>query len=410
MLASILAVLLQATPVTSTLAFQNVPVALADSFTVEWRMTPAAAGCDCITYLAPTTATQPSQAAILIRFWITGVIEARNGTVYAATTPLAYVGGTTYLVRVAVHVPSRRYTVTVTPPFGTPTVIAADYAFRESAATGPLTHWGVWAERQSHVTSGFRVVPRVAPPPPPPPVASVALSPLAASLDRGQTIQFTADVRDATGRALEYPVTWTSTNLTVLGVSANGAVTGVGVGTAAIRATSDGVSGTASVTVTEPVAPPPPPPPPPAVASMIVLQPFSDNRFVGDTIVYQAAAFWPAGGIRPCAIAFETYVPAVGTLVRTVRDSAMGLAATWYHATAVGRDSIRARCGDGERTANLGITVRPPPPPRQLGVANTMVELFCPLPASGEKRCGPFPVIGPDGSVVAHITALLTVP
>src|SRR5882762_2995554 len=88
------------------------------------------------------------------------------------------------------------------------------------------------------------------------PVASVTLSPAAASLTVGATTQLTATPKDANGTALSgRVVTWATSNAAVATVSASGSVTGVATGSATITATSDGQSGTAAMTVTNvPVA------------------------------------------------------------------------------------------------------------------------------------------------------------
>ena len=85
------------------------------------------------------------------------------------------------------------------------------------------------------------------------PVASVSVSPATPSVTVGQTVQLTATAYDAnnnvlTGRA----VTWSSSNTGIATVSSSGVVTGVAAGSATITATSEGKSGTASVTVTPP--------------------------------------------------------------------------------------------------------------------------------------------------------------
>ncbi|MEO6529225.1 MAG: Ig-like domain-containing protein [Gemmatimonadaceae bacterium] len=82
------------------------------------------------------------------------------------------------------------------------------------------------------------------------PVKSVSVAPQAPTVAIGSTTQLTPTVIDAndvvvTGR----PVTWASSNTAIATVSGVGLVTGVGVGTAIITATSEGRSGTTTVTV-----------------------------------------------------------------------------------------------------------------------------------------------------------------
>ncbi len=82
------------------------------------------------------------------------------------------------------------------------------------------------------------------------PVASVTVTPAAASVVMTHTLQLAATLRDADSNALVgRPVTWTSGNPKVATVSATGLVTGVAADTATIVAASGGIRGTAAVTV-----------------------------------------------------------------------------------------------------------------------------------------------------------------
>ena len=88
-------------------------------------------------------------------------------------------------------------------------------------------------------------------PPPPPAVASVAVTPSSATLIAGATTQLTATPRDAQGNPLTgRTVTWTSSLESVATVSTAGLVFAVTPGSAQIRATSEGITGEATVTAT----------------------------------------------------------------------------------------------------------------------------------------------------------------
>jgi acid phosphatase type 7 len=87
-------------------------------------------------------------------------------------------------------------------------------------------------------------------------VKSVVVSPSSASIVVGATRALSATVSPGGTGAT---VAWTSTNNAVATVSTSGVVTGVAAGTATVRATAGGVTGSSAITVTEP--PPPPPPP-----------------------------------------------------------------------------------------------------------------------------------------------------
>ncbi len=85
----------------------------------------------------------------------------------------------------------------------------------------------------------------------PPPVATVAVSLGSASIAAGLTTGATATVRDAAGTALTgRTVTWSSSDQAVATFDVAGTVTALGPGTATITATSEGRSGTATLTVT----------------------------------------------------------------------------------------------------------------------------------------------------------------
>src|SRR5205814_151323 len=88
------------------------------------------------------------------------------------------------------------------------------------------------------------------------PVATVDVTPPSASVQAGQTVQLAATPKDANGAPLSgRTVTWSSSNTAVATVSNSGLVSGVTAGSATITATSEGKSGTSSVTVTNvPVA------------------------------------------------------------------------------------------------------------------------------------------------------------
>jgi hypothetical protein len=82
-------------------------------------------------------------------------------------------------------------------------------------------------------------------------VATVEVSPASATIEEAGTQQFTATLRNAAGATISGPVTWSSSNAGVATVSSSGLVTGVAEGSAVITATSQGVSGSASISVEE---------------------------------------------------------------------------------------------------------------------------------------------------------------
>ena len=86
--------------------------------------------------------------------------------------------------------------------------------------------------------------------PAPPVVTTVAVSPGDTAAPIGGTIQLTAVVRDANGdRMAGVPVAWSSSDGAVATVASDGTVTGRGLGTATIKATADGHSGSSRLVV-----------------------------------------------------------------------------------------------------------------------------------------------------------------
>ncbi len=106
------------------------------------------------------------------------------------------------------------------------------------------------------------------------PVASVTVTPASASLLQGQTVQLTATPRDANGNPLTGRViTWQSSNSAIASVNGSGLVSGVAAGgPVTMTATSEGQSGTASVTVT--VAP----------VAAVTVTPSSGTVAIGQTV------------------------------------------------------------------------------------------------------------------------------
>ena len=98
--------------------------------------------------------------------------------------------------------------------------------------------------------------PPTPPAPPPTPVAtSIAVTPASHTLSAiGATVQLSATVRDQNNNPMSgQTVNWNSSNTAVATVSGSGLVTAVSNGTAQITARSGNASGTANITVAEPV-------------------------------------------------------------------------------------------------------------------------------------------------------------
>jgi uncharacterized protein YjdB len=119
------------------------------------------------------------------------------------------------------------------------------------------------------------------------PVATVTVAPATATVLVTQTKQFTATTKDAQGNTLTGRlVTWASSNTNVATVDATGLATAKTLGTATITATSEGKSGTATLTVN-----------PVPVFSVSITPPTPDTVFLLYTTQLTAVTKDSIGGI-----------------------------------------------------------------------------------------------------------------
>jgi len=171
------------------------------------------------------------------------------------------------------------------------------------------------------------------------PVASVSVSPASATILLGQTAQLTATPKDANGSALTgRVVTWASSAPGVASVSASGLVTGVAAGSATLTATSEGKSGTASITVTiVPVA-------------AVAVTPAAPNIRVGGTVQLTATATDSAGNVLTGrVVTWASSAPGVASV------NGSGLVT----GVAAGTAMLTATSGGKSGTATVTVTIAP---------------------------------------------------
>ncbi len=155
-------------------------------------------------------------------------------------------------------------------------------------------------------------------------VGSVSVQPSTVSVVERVSSQLSAVVRDVTGAIVTgRVVAWTSSDNAIATVSPSGLVTGVKAGSATITATSEGVSGTAVITVT--LAP---------VASVVITPP-APSVTVGGTISL-VPTLTDIGGtsLTGRTIAWTSSTPAVATVSSTGVVTAVGPGTSPFNATS----------------------------------------------------------------------------
>ena len=237
---------------TSAAAWSNIAFPTqGGSFTVRFDATPSAGAVDGVAGLAPGTVAGYTELAAIVRFNNTGTIDARNGAAYAALKSIPYGAGLRYRFRLAVDVPGRAYSAYVTAPGGAEETIGTGYAFRtEQSAPASLADLASYTSGGTVALCDLGVTASA----PPAPVGSVTVTPGAAGLAAGDTVRLTAAVKDGAGNLLTgRAVTWSTSSAGVANVSTTGLVTGVAASTATVSATSEGKTGSATVSVTAPL-------------------------------------------------------------------------------------------------------------------------------------------------------------
>src|SRR3989475_653412 len=138
---------LAVTCVTSAGSWQNVAFAAqSGAFVAEFDATPNNAAMDGVMGLSNGPAAAYSSLAAIVRFNASGMIDAINGGVYAASAAIPYSAGTTYHFRFVVSVPAHTYSVYVQSGSGAEQLLASNFSFRtEQAAASALNNLGLYA-------------------------------------------------------------------------------------------------------------------------------------------------------------------------------------------------------------------------------------------------------------------------
>ncbi len=175
------------------------------------------------------------------------------------------------------------------------------------------------------------------------PVATVQVTPATPSVAINATVQLTAVLRDANGTTLTgRPITWSSTDSTRAQVNSTGLVLGIAAGPVTIRATSEGITGSAAATVTA------------AAVATVTVAPASSNIVVGDSVPL-TATLRDAGGnvLTGRTVTWTSSHPSTRASV-----SATGM----VRGVGVGTATITAASEGRTGTATVAVAAVPPAP------------------------------------------------
>src|SRR5687768_14261080 len=203
------------------------------------------------------------------------------------------------------------------------------------------------------------------------PVASVSVVPGSGSVAAGQSLQFVATPRDAAGNPLTARViTWTSSSPAVATVDGTGRATGVSAGATVLRATSEGQSGTASLTVTGGSTSPAP-------VATVAISPAVTSVAPGATVQFTATLRDAAGNILTGRSVFwYSNHPLYASIDANGRATALNPGTA--HIVVVA-DGVNA-------TGSLTVTGAAPPPPPPVVVTRMDVTPATVTLATGATR------------------------
>jgi len=150
---------LDGSSVTSSPNWQNFPlVSQTGAFTVEFDATPNGSNIDGLTNLSYGQAAAYADTAVTVRFNVSGLIDARDGSVYGADNVIPYTSGVNYHFRIVVDVPNHACSAYVTAAGGSEQTIGTDYPFRNGQEGIPLlNYWNVHCSIGTHTVSGLRI-------------------------------------------------------------------------------------------------------------------------------------------------------------------------------------------------------------------------------------------------------------
>jgi len=114
------------------------------TFTVEFDAAPGASDIDGVFGLSYGEAYAYADQAAIVRFYVNGEIEAKNGDDYMNDVAVTYSSGTEYHIRMVINVATSTYDIYVTPDGQSEITLGAGYDFRTvQIGVGTLDTWSI---------------------------------------------------------------------------------------------------------------------------------------------------------------------------------------------------------------------------------------------------------------------------
>lgn len=205
-------------------------------------------------------------------------------------------------------------------------------------------------------------------------VASITVTPAASTIFTGGTVLLTATARDALGVILPGRlITWSSNNSGIAVVDARGQVFGVSAGGVTILASSGGVTGAATVTVTLPPI------------ETLTITPASAAVPVGGAVQFTAVARDVNGDVLSNrAITWTSSAPGVATISSTGMARALSAGVTVITAQAEGQSATARLTVSAAGVASVSVT----PASSTMAIAATTQLTAVTMDAAGNPLVG----------------------
>ena len=131
----------------------DLPAALTGAVEVTFDATPLADKMDGFTGISEAEPRKGRDVAAMVRFSDKGIMDVPDRNAFRSDQTIRYSANKVYRVRMVIDVPSRKYSVFVTPPGEAEVLLASKYEFRNHR-TAPLNTFVVAGYDGKHRVSG----------------------------------------------------------------------------------------------------------------------------------------------------------------------------------------------------------------------------------------------------------------